>query len=313
MGTAKAFKETYTSTQAEACTSTDTNFINLLHGDCLQVMQDMQEQSVHLIVTDPPYFLDGLNTEWKKGGKNAKQATGSVGGLPVGMKFDPRQGQALQKFMQPVGQQMFRLLKPGGFAIIFSQPRLVHRLAVGIEDVGFEIRDLLAWNFTKKAQFKAFSMDHFIDRMKKTEKEKRLLKNKMKNRKTPQLRPQFEVMILAQKPKEGTFVENWMKHETGLIDSTVSLKGNVPHNLMTIEKPNKEKYNTHLTVKPVQLIEHLIKIFSTNNQIVLDPFIGSGTTAIASLNTNRSCIGIDIQKDYVALAKKRMKEALESL
>ncbi len=56
-------------------------------------------------------------------------------------------------------------MKPGAFAVFFSQPRLSHRMAIGLEDAGFEIRDLCAWHFTHRAQFKAFTMDHFVHRM----------------------------------------------------------------------------------------------------------------------------------------------------
>ena len=147
-------------------------YIDLVEGDCFEVMPEMDSDSVHLVVTDPPYHLDGLDGTWRKGMDDAPRATGSVGGLPVGMKFDSRQGKALQTFMERAGELMLDVLVPGGFAVVCSQPRLAHRMAVGLEDAGFEIRDLFAWHFTKRAQFKAFSMDHFIDRMDATSTER---------------------------------------------------------------------------------------------------------------------------------------------
>jgi hypothetical protein len=98
----------------------------ILVGDSRDVLKSFAESSVDLIVTDPPYFLDGLDNGWKKGGTDAPRATGTIGGLPVGMKFDPAQGRALQAFMMDVAGELFRVLKPGGFALIFSQPRLSH-------------------------------------------------------------------------------------------------------------------------------------------------------------------------------------------
>ena len=284
-------------------------FINLVEGDCLEKLTELDPESVHLVVTDPPYYLDGLNAEWRKGKGDTPRGTGSVGGLPVGMKFDPRQGKALQKFIGKVGVLLMDVMTPGAFAVVFSQPRLVHRMAVGLEDAGFEIRDLYAWHYTQRAQFKAFKMDHFIDRMDKTTTEKKQLKRNLRGRKTPQLRPQFEAMILAQKPREGTFVENWLAYRTGLIDSGATLDGKAPSTVMTVEKPNREKNNIHLTVKPVLLMEHLIKLFSERGQIVLDPFLGSGTTAVAALNTERACIGVEIEPDYIKIAEQRIQEA----
>lgn len=280
-------------------------FVELMIGDCRQTLQDLHSESVHLVVTDPPYFLDGLNMEWKKG-RGGKRGTGSVGGLPVGMKFDRKQGMELEKFIYPVGESLLRILKPGGFALFFSQPRLSHRMSVGIEDSGFDIRDIYAWHFVNRAQSKAFKMDHFIDRKDMRDTEKRQLKRRLRGRKTPQLRPQYESIILAQKPREGTFVENYLRHEVGLVDVGASLDGKTASTVMSVEKTFKSKYNGHLTVKPVRLIEHLIRLFSEPGHVVLDPFVGSGTTAIAAQRTGRACIGIDIEPEYIAIAKKRL-------
>ena len=184
--------------------------VKLLPGDCREVLSDIAPDSVHMVLTDPPYFLDGLDGGWRKG-NGGPRGTGAVGGLPVGMKFDPKQGRDLHNFMAPVAIELMRILKPGGFALVFSAPRLVHRMAIAFEDEGFEIRDLYAWRFTKRAQFKAFSMNHFIAKRKDmTANEKKSLTKELAGRKTPQLRPQFEAILCAQKPKEGTFVDNWI-------------------------------------------------------------------------------------------------------
>lgn len=69
----------------------------------------------------------------------------------------------------------------------------------------------------------------------------------------------------------------------------------------------------HPTQKPVKLVEELIKIHSNINEIVLDPFMGSGTTAVASLNTNRSFIGFEINPEYVSISNERIKDIQLSL
>ena len=261
-----------------------------------------------MVLTDPPYFLDGLDGDWKKG-NGGRRGTGSVGGLPVGMKFDTTQGRRLQEFMEPVASKLLCILKPGGFSLVFSAPRLMHRMAVAFEDAGFEIRDIYAWRFTKRAQFKAFSMDHFIaKRDDLTASAKKEILKKMSGRKTPQLRPQFEAILCAQKPREGTFVDNWIQHEIGLIDATETLKGKVPATVMTIEKDDKAKYNGHLTPKPLQICEHLIRLFTKSGQTVLDPFVGSGTTCVAAHRSGRHSIGIDINPEYIQIAKQRVEE-----
>ena len=289
----------------------DWRFVALANGDCMEQLLYVNQESAHLVVTDPPYFLDGLDTAWKKG-KGGPRGTGSVGGLPVGMKFDPQKGRELQIFIEKVGTLLLRAMKPGAFAAVFSQPRLAHRMAVGLEDAGFEIRDLLAWHYTRRAQAKAFTMDHFVRRMKKSPEEQKAIITELNGRKTPQIRPQFEAIIIAQKPKIGTFVDNWLKHKTGLMDMSVKLNGSSPSTVVTVEKPHREHYNGHLTVKPAQLIEHLIKIMSAPGQTVLDPFIGSGTTAVAAIKSHRSCIGIDINPEYIKIAQRRVNDTINA-
>lgn len=286
-----------------------SDLITLHVGDAVDVMASLPAKSIHMVLTDPPYFIDGLDSSWKKGSQDAPRATGSVGGLPVGMKFDRSQSYRLQSFMSRVAHEWMRLLLPGGFALVFSQPRLVHRIAVAMEDTGFEIRDQICWRFTQRAQFKAFRLNHFVERMDiSTEEKSRIIKS-LGNRRTPQLRPQFEAIVVAQKPREGTFLKNWLIHKTGLIDPEVKVEGKSPSNIITCEKPKLSERaltNGHLTPKPVALLETLIRLFTVRGQVVLDPFIGSGSTAVAAKSTGRKCIGIDVNPEYIEVAKRRV-------
>ncbi len=285
--------------------------VKLYVGDCQAVLADMESASVHLAVTDPPYFLDRLDDGWNHEGiEHSRRRADAVGGLPIGMKFDPDQGRRLQKFLTPIATEVLRVLKPGAFMLMFAAPRLSHRAAVAIEDAGFEVRDVLAWRFTAKAQFKAFTMDHFVKRRDDmTKAEKAAAVRRLGGRRTPQLRPQFEAVILAQKPRDGTFVDNWLAHETGLIDAGQTLDTHVPETVMTVEKQPKDHFNGHLTAKPVKLMEHLIRVFSVKGQTVLDPFVGSGTTCLAARRCGRHSIGIDVNRDYIEIARKRLEGA----
>jgi site-specific DNA-methyltransferase (adenine-specific) len=288
---------------------------NIINDNCLDALKALPANSVHMIVTDPPYFIDGMGDDWNRDSLNEKTTkAGVVGSLPVGMKFDPAQGRNFQAFMAKVSEEAFRVLKPGGFYIAFSQARLYHRLGVAVEDAGFEIRDMLGWTY--EGQAKAFSQDHFV----KKQIEKGLLSKsegdaiiaRMGGRKTPQLKPQIEPMVLGQKPKAGTFINNWLTHELGLVDTTQSLDGKFPGNMMPVPKPRtseKGSDNDHLTVKPVALIEHLIKLFTLPGQVVLDPFLGSGSHGVAAVRAGREFIGIEIEKGYARIAERRIMEA----
>jgi site-specific DNA-methyltransferase (adenine-specific) len=69
----------------------------------------------------------------------------------------------------------------------------------------------------------------------------------------------------------------------------------------------------HPTQKPVDLIEYLIKTYTNEGETVLDFTIGSGTTAVACINTNRNFIGIEQEQKYVDIANERIKEAMEKI
>ncbi len=293
---------------------TMTATYKLFNEDCRKAIKKLPDNSVDLIVTDPPYFIDGMGDDWNDSNlhKRASKA-GVVGGLPAGMKFDREQGAKLQSFLEPLAEEFMRVLKPGGFCVVFSQGRLYHRTAMALDLAGFEIRDLLGWKY--EGQAKAFSQDHFIRKDKNlSDAEKQKLIAELDGMKTPQLKPQIEPMTLAQKPKEGTFVANWCKYGVGLVNTKESLDGMFPGTIMEISKKvraneTNEKID-HMTVKPVCLISHLIKLFTREGQTVLDPFLGSGSHGIAAVINNRNFIGFEIEPKYYEVAKKRIEQSL---
>jgi site-specific DNA-methyltransferase (adenine-specific) len=290
------------------------------------MMKKIPANSIDMVCTDPPYFLDGLGNDWNKESIDTKGSSSLVGNLPKGMKFDRNQSKKFNEFYSKVSAEVFRILKPGGAFISFSSPRLYHSMAMAIEDAGFEIRDMLGWIYTQ-SQVKAFSQDHIIDKDKTlTVEEKSKLKETCKNWKTPQLKPAIEPMCLAVKPIEGRYIDNFKTYGTGLMNTSEDTKtgeGFFPSNIITtdkveesmdrvflVSKPNKEEkgeYNTHLSVKPVNLISHLVKLFTKENAIVLDPFMGSGTTAVACIQAKRNYIGFDINKEYIKITERRIR------
>jgi site-specific DNA-methyltransferase (adenine-specific) len=288
---------------------------SLFNEDCRKGIKKIPNNSIDFIVTDPPYFIDGMGDDWNDKSLQKKISKADiVGGLPIGMKFDREQGKKLQTFLEPLCYEFYRILKPGGFCIVFSQGRLYHRMAMTLDESGFEIRDLLGWKY--EGQAKAFSQDHFIKKSKtmtKVEKEKLIAE--LNGWKTPQLKPQIEPMALAQKPKEGTFVENWQKYQVGLVNVKESLDGMFPGTIMEVSKKVRKNETdekiAHMTVKPIILISHLIKLFTRKGQTVLDPFVGSGSHGIAALQTGRNFIGFEIEKKYFDIANRRLQKEIK--
>jgi len=82
-----------------------------------------------------------------------------------------------------------------------------------------------------------------------------------------------------------------------------------PQSIINIS--NKNNNSLHPTQKPVALFEYLIKTYSNKGDLVLDNCIGSGTTAVACINTNRNFIGMELEQKYVDIANKRIEETLK--
>lgn len=146
------------------------------HGDCIEAMNAMPPESVDAIVTDPPYGLGFMGKKWD--------------GLPPSLEW---------------AEACYRVLKPGGHIAAFGGTRTWHRLAVAIEDAGFEMRDSLAWlygsGFPKSHNVgKSTGADEFAGW-------------------GTALKPAFEPIVLARKPlAEKTVARNVLAYGTGAIN-----------------------------------------------------------------------------------------------
>lgn len=131
----------------------------------METLPQLPPDSAHLVLTDPPYFLDKMDNEWtpERVARRHYQSQ-TVFHLPPGMKFDPAQGRRMYEWYLTVSQELYRVLKPGGFFFSFASPRLYHRMACAVEDAGFHIRDCFLWVYTQ-SQPKAMGLTHFIERM----------------------------------------------------------------------------------------------------------------------------------------------------
>ena len=304
----------------------NSKYINkIICADTLKLLPQIEENSIDVVLTDPPYFLDKLDNNWNHEEVSKQDNQYTIKSLPAGMKFEREQGKRFYAWYFDISKEIFRILKPGGFFFSFSSPRLYHRMASAIDDAGFEIRDAFMWLYTQN-QAKAMGVDHFIRKMNIDEKVKEKIREKLNGWKTPQIKSCFEPIAMAQKPADQTYLNNMLKHGVGLFNTNVRIGDNMyPANVFTIEsinelidkafllpKPTKKEkgeYNDHKTVKPLAICEYLIKLSAfAKNAVILDPFIGSGTTAVAAKKLGKNYIGIDTNEKYVKIAEKRLKE-----
>ena len=299
--------------------------ITIVNNDCMEAVSALEDSTIDCVMTDPPYFIDKLDDKWSAQKIQEDEKNSHIKHLPKGMKFDKKQVKVLYDYYLELSRLLFRKLKPGGYFLSFSSPRLYHAIAMSNEIAGFEIRDMINWTYTQTMP-KGMSMMHIIDKMKDlSDDEKSKLKTEYKDFKTPQIRSCFEPICVAMKPiGKLTFIKNELQFKTGLLDFSQKVGINedrIPANIITTEEYNdtydknfliakptrKEKgeSNSHITVKPVKLMEHLVRLFSKEGAFVVDPFAGSGTTALACKNTSRRCLGIELNRAYYQIAVER--------
>ena len=120
-------------------------------------------------------------------------------------------------------------------------------------------------------------------------------------KKLPIYNPQMREGFRPYKCKQGRHSNNYGAYEKGHL--TESDGGRFPIDIVGFKK---DKNKLHPTQKPVALLEYLIKTYTNEGETVLDNAMGSGSTGVACINTNRNFIGIEIDKTYFEMAKQRI-------
>jgi site-specific DNA-methyltransferase (adenine-specific) len=297
-----------------------------------------------------------------------------------------------------VWAECLRVLKHGGHLLAFAGTRTQHRMAVRIEDAGFEIRDMIAWVYgsgfpksldVSKAIDKAAGAEREVVGSKVTGGIKRARPNNAEGFSNPYtvgqtavpvttpatpeakqwegwgtaLKPALEPITVARKPLIGTVAENVLQHGTGAInvdgcrvgkrwpanfihdgseeatdllgdsarffycakaskadrdkgcEGLEERKAGAMSGIETREgKPTNHpmRTNFHPTVKPTDLMRYLCRLVTPPNGIVLDPFMGSGSTGKAAMLEGFAFVGIEREAEYVEIAKARI-EAVKNL
>ena len=332
--------------------------LTLHHGDCLEVLRSLPDCSVDSVVTDPPYGLSFMGKRWDYDVPSVE-----------------------------VWTECLRVLKPGGHLLAFAGTRTQHRMAVRIEDAGFEIRDMIAWVYGSGFP-KSLDVSKAIDKAAGAERE---VIGKMENPAssiysqsenemsrdvpitapaTPEakqwqgwgtaLKPALEPITVARKPLIGTVAENVLQHGTGAINvdgGRVGTDGGTTRSEQApyaesgwrtghkVEMLNSGRWpanfihdgseeatdllgasarffycakaskadrgeNHHPTVKPTDLMRYLCRLVTPPSGIVLDPFMGSGSTGKAAMLEGFAFVGIEREAEYIDIAKARIQSAV---
>ena len=199
----------------------------LYHGDCLDVLADLPDCSIDAVVTDPPYGLRFMGAAWD--GADIVTATrtrqaqaampddgkaGANGGYRSASteagRYDLSANAAFGLWCETWAQECLRVLKPGGHLVSFGGARTWHRLAAGIEDAGFEIRDSIAWLYGSGFP-KSLNVESAIERVDQHE------ALDWRGWGTA-LKPAFEPIVVARKPLVGTVAANVLAFGTGALN-----------------------------------------------------------------------------------------------
>ena len=170
----------------------------LLNGDCIEEMQKLKDEGKQIdsVVTDPPYHLTSIVKRFgKEGSAPAKDKDGAFQRQSVGFMGKEWDGGDIA-FRPDTWKLAYDLLKPGGYLLAFSASRNYHRMAVAIEDAGFEIRDQMMWLYGSGFPKSLNVGDGW----------------------GTALKPAHEPIVMARKPLEGTNKQNIEKYGTGGIN-----------------------------------------------------------------------------------------------
>lgn len=234
--------------------------MTLWHGDCIEVMRALPDESVDSIVTDPPYGLEFMGKGWDgaDGFRRSLNAadTGRDNAFGRTSRTSPeyRAGALFGEWCEAWAIEALRVLKPGGHMLAFGGTRTWHRLAVAVEDAGFEIRDSIAWLYGSGFP-KSMDVSKAIDKAAGAEREV-IGKSKRHgggivgagssyevNPEVPDitapatdaarewegwgtaLKPAFEPIVVGRKPLVGTVAANVLKYGTGALNIAASRVG----------------------------------------------------------------------------------------
>lgn len=295
-------------------------FLNTItNDDCRKHLGLLDHESIDLFLSDIPYGInfddwDVLhnNTNSALLGKSPAQE-GKSGfkrrGKPINgwSQSDRNIGLEYQKWCEDWAQRVYPKMKKGAFLFVFGARRTIHRVVNAFEDSGFLLKDMLAWK-KPAAHHRAQRVSIVFERRGLKE-----IARKWEGWRLGNLAPLFEPIVWFMKPYKigGTISDNILENEVGAINiDDCLLEGTRPTNILEFGF-QKNEIRVHETQKPLNLIEFLIKLTTREGQIVLDPFIGSGTTAVAAKKLKRHFIGFEINPTYHQKAIARLENEID--
>ncbi len=284
-------------------------------GDCLGYISELTDNSIDLFLSDIPYGInlddwDVLHSNKNSAllGKSPAQE-GKSGfkrrGKPINgwSQSDRNIGLEYQQWCKHWAMKIYPKMKNGSFLFVFGARRTIHRVVNAFEDSGFLLKDTLAWK-KPSAHHRAQRVSIVLDRRGLVDEA-----NKWEGWRIGNLAPIWEPIGWFMKPYTigGTITDNILENEVGAMNlGDCRLNEHSPTNMLEFGF-GKHEARIHEAQKPLELIKYLIRLTTRKNQIVLDPFMGSGTTAIAAKNICRQFIGFEANPEFHAKSLERLR------
>ena len=286
----------------------------ITRADCRDHLPQLADDSIELFLSDIPYGIclddwDVLhnNTNSALLGQSPAQE-GKSGfkrrGKPINgwSQADRNIGLEYQQWCQEWAEMVFPKVKKGASLFVFGARRTIHRVVNAFEDSGFLLKDLLAWK-KDSAHYRAQRVSIVFERRGLAKEAEDWRGWRLGN-----LAPVYEPIAWFVKPYRigGTIADNILENEVGAMNTDgCQVNGSNPTNLLEFGfRPGEERI--HEAQKPLALIETLIKLTTRPGQVVLDPFMGSGTTAVAARDLGRHFIGFELSPEFHGQAMARL-------
>jgi len=281
-------------------------------GDAIELLDKVSPDSIDLVLSDIPYGIS--LDEWDVLHANTNSALLGQSPAQIGKKAFRRRGKPIngwssadrsipkeyQEWCYSWARKLYPSLKEGASLFIFGARRTLHRAIIALEDSGFLLRDILAWE-KPNAHHRAQYISEIIKKRGLIEEAKEWEGWKVGN-----LAPKYEPIAWLFKPYEITITDNVLKNKVGAMNIDASLiNGKSPTNILQFGF-DKGEGGLHEAQKPVELLEYLIRLVTKEGQVVIDPFLGSGSTAVAARNLGRKYVGFEISNEFCEIAKKRL-------
>ena len=247
---------------------------NIYCGDCLDILKEIDDSSIDLIVTSPPYF-------------NAREYS---------------YYKTVEEYMRKMGEvfnKCFTILKESRMCIVNISPVIVKRtkrteqsyriplpfyFVPMMEKIGFEFLEDIIWEKPSGSAINRNGGFHT-------------------HRKPIAYKPNIvtEYILVFKKPAPF-LIDKVLKNDSFVKDD---------YEKTNIWKINPETKSEHPAPFPISLVDKCVRYYSYEDDTILDPFIGSGTTAVACKLTGRNFIGIELNQKYVDIANKRLQNTFK--